>query len=315
MTSRTAGKAFTARPQLSPFVGIGLRSSHIEEVLTRRPDVGWFEIHAENYMRNPAALRLLEQVRMRYPLSLHGVALSLGSAGPLDRDHLAGLKELVDRLDPFLVSEHMAWSSVGGDYLNDLLPLPCTEEALETMISHVAEVQHTLDRRILVENPSGYLRFEHSTMGEANFLAELVRRTGCGLLCDVNNIYVSASNLGFDVDEYMMVLPVSAVGEIHLAGHSANILESDSNRLCNGRGLIVRGKFRSHRSCGSQTARHQLDAGNIEPSQADVAPSGCRMIDASEIFHAQSDLCHYKADSSQTLRYFAGFCRVRWRRS
>ncbi|HME21447.1 MAG TPA: DUF692 domain-containing protein [Acetobacteraceae bacterium] len=224
MTSRTAGKAFTARPQLSPFVGIGLRSSHIEEVLTRRPDVGWFEIHAENYMRNPAALRLLEQVRMRYPLSLHGVALSLGSAGPLDRDHLAGLKELVDRLDPFLVSEHMAWSSVGGDYLNDLLPLPCTEEALETMISHVAEVQHTLDRRILVENPSGYLRFEHSTMGEANFLAELVRRTGCGLLCDVNNIYVSASNLGFDVDEYMMVLPVSAVGEIHLAGHSANIL-------------------------------------------------------------------------------------------
>ena len=194
----------------------------MKQVLESRPDVGWFEVHPENYMRNPVALRLLEQVRTRYPLSLHGVALSLGSIGPLDMDHLARLKALVDRLDPFLVSEHMAWSSVGGDYLNDLLPLPCTEEALAVMVSHVSQVQETLDRQILVENPSGYLRYDHSTMGEAVFLAELVRRTECGLLCDVNNIYVSASNLGFDPAEYMRVLPVGTVGEIHLAGHSSS---------------------------------------------------------------------------------------------
>jgi uncharacterized protein (UPF0276 family) len=194
----------------------------MNEVLASRPDVGWFEVHPENYMRNPAALRLLQQVRTHYPLSLHGVALSLGSIGPLDVDHLARLKALVDQLDPFLVSEHMAWCSVGSDYLNDLLPLPCTEEALAVMVSHVSQVQETLHRQILVENPSGYLRYDYSTMGEATFLAELVRRTGCGLLCDVNNIYVSASNLGFDPSEYMRVLPIGTVAEIHLAGHSAN---------------------------------------------------------------------------------------------
>ncbi len=224
MTTGTTRKDTNPRPRLPPFVGIGLRSRHLEEVLARRPDVGWFEVHPENYMRNPAALRLLEQVRMHYPLSLHGVAMSLGSAGPLDIEHLASLKALVDRLDPFLVSEHMAWSSFGSEYLNDLLPLPCTEEALETMVDHVSQVQETLNRQILVENPSGYLRYEYSTMGEATFLAELVRRTACGLLCDVNNIYVSASNLGFDPTDYMQVLPAEAVGEIHLAGHSINIV-------------------------------------------------------------------------------------------
>jgi uncharacterized protein len=166
--------------------GIGLRAPHIEEVLTCRPDVAWFEVHPENYMYDTMALAALERVRSRYPLSLHGVALSLGSAGPLDRPHLDRLKSLVDRLDPFLVSEHMAWSVNDGAHFNDLLPLPWTEEALETMSSHVAEVQDVIGRRILVENPSGYLRFRHSTMGEAVFLADLVRRTGCGLLCDVN---------------------------------------------------------------------------------------------------------------------------------
>ena len=140
----------------------------------------------------------------------------------MDVDHLARLKALVDQLDPFLVSEHMAWCSVGSDYLSDLLPLPCTEEALAVMVSHVSQVQETLHRQILVENPSGYLRYDYSTMGEATFLAELVRRTGCGLLCDVNNIYVSASNLGFDPSEYMRVLPIEGtVAEIHLAGHSS----------------------------------------------------------------------------------------------
>jgi len=204
--------------------GIGLRAQHIKEVLARRPDVAWFEVHAENYMHDSAGLAALEQVRAQYPLSLHGVALSLGSAGPLDRRHLDRLKSLADRLDPFLVSEHLAWSAHDGAHFNDLLPLPWTEEALETMSSHVNEVQDVLGRRILVENPSGYLRFRHSTMDEAFFLAELVRRTGCGLLCDVNNIYVSAQNIETDPIEYLALLPAAAVGEIHLAGHAVKIV-------------------------------------------------------------------------------------------
>jgi hypothetical protein len=194
------------------------------EVLARRPDVAWFEVHPENYMHDPIALAALERVRSHYPLSLHGVALSLGTAGPLDRGHLDRLKGLVDRLEPFLVSEHMAWGVIDGTHFNDLLPLPCTEEALETMSLHVDEVQDVLGRRILVENPSGYLRFRHSTMDEAVFLGELVRRTGCGLLCDINNIYVSAHNIQTDPIEYLALLPAAAVEEIHLAGHAVNIV-------------------------------------------------------------------------------------------
>ena len=221
MDVRPAGSIASFSPT-SVLPDIGLRAQHMEEVLASRPDVGWFEVHPENYMHDPAALAALDRVRSHHPLSLHGVALSLGSAGPVDRRHLARLKCLVDRLDPFLVSEHMAWSVNDGVHFNDLLPLPCTEEALQTMSSHVAEVQDVLGRRILVENPSGYLRFRHSTMSEAVFLAELVRRTGCGLLCDVNNIYVSAWNIETDPIEYLDLLPAAAVGEIHLAGHAVN---------------------------------------------------------------------------------------------
>ena len=223
MDVRPAGSITSSRA-VAALAGIGLRAPHMEAVLARRPDVAWFEVHPENYMHDPMALTALEQVRWHYPLSLHGVALSLGSAGPLDRGHLNRLKGLVDRLDPFLVSEHMAWSVSDGAHFNDLLPLPCTEEALQTMSSHVDEVQDVLGRRILVENPSGYLRFRHSTMGEAVFLAELVRRTGCGLLCDVNNIFVSAHNIQTDPIEYLDLLPAAAVGEIHLAGHATNIV-------------------------------------------------------------------------------------------
>jgi uncharacterized protein len=211
-------EARTTRPE----VGIGLRPPHFEEVLARRPRIAWFEVHAENYMLDAVALRALERVRALWPISLHGVSLSLGSAGVVDDAHLSRLAALVERLDPFLVSEHMSWSAVDGVHLNDLLPLPFTAEALGILIGHVSQVQETLGRPILLENPSGYLRFSHSTMSEAEFLAELVRSTGCGVLFDVNNLYVSSQNIGVNALEYMSALPPGAVGEMHLAGHSVN---------------------------------------------------------------------------------------------
>jgi uncharacterized protein (UPF0276 family) len=201
--------------------GIGLRGPHVLELLDCRPDVAWLEVHPENYMLNPAAFATLARVREHYPLSLHGVSLSPGSVAPMDLDHLARLRSLVEQLEPFLVSEHLSWSRTDGAHLNDLLPLPYTEEALDTMATHVDQVQAALRRRILIENPSNYLRFRHSTISEAAFLAELVRRTGCGLLLDVNNLYVSAHNVGVSIPDYLAALPSTAVDEIHLAGHAA----------------------------------------------------------------------------------------------
>ncbi len=169
----------------------------------------------------------LERVREHYPLSLHGVSLSLGSAMEVDPQHLDALKSLIVRLEPFLVSEHLAWSRTEGGHLNDLLPLPYTEEALDTMVDHVDQVQTALGRRILIENPSSYLSFRHSVMSEAAFLAELARRTDCGVLLDVNNLYVSAHNVGMNVPDYLAALPASAIGEIHLAGHAVNRVGDD----------------------------------------------------------------------------------------
>jgi uncharacterized protein (UPF0276 family) len=211
-----------------PSPGVGLRGPHIHELLERRPDVGWLEVHPENYMADPAALVLLERARARYPLSLHGVSLSFGSAEHIDDGHLAKLKLLVDRLEPFLVSEHLAWSAVGGVHLNDLLPLPYTDEALDIMVRHVDQVQCALGRTILIENPSSYLRFRHSTMSEAAFLAALVQRTGCGVLLDVNNLYVSAHNVSLSISEYFELLPASAIGEIHVAGHAVNRIDEQT---------------------------------------------------------------------------------------
>ncbi len=202
--------------------GIGLRARHVGELLDRRPVVPWVEVHAENYMANAAALACLKEVRRSYPVALHGVGLSLGSAGPLDLRHLERLARLVESIEPCVVSEHLSWSGSGGVYLNQLLPLPYTPETLRVVAEHVEQVQERLGRRILVENPSSYLRFRHSTMPEAEFLGELVRRTGCGLLCDVNNVYVSAWNVGLDAEAYLATLPAEAVGEIHLAGHAVN---------------------------------------------------------------------------------------------
>lgn len=200
--------------------GIGLRFQHHEAVLRDRPRIGWMEVHSENYMGGGVPLRCLDAIRRDYPVSLHGVALSLGSADGLDSAHLDRLAALTQRIEPGLVSEHLAWSVVDGTYLADLLPLPMTEEALEVVCRNVDIAQARLRRRILVENPSSYLRYRHATIPEWVFLAEVSRRTGCGLLCDVNNIYVSACNHGFDAGAYLAALPVAAVAEIHLAGHT-----------------------------------------------------------------------------------------------
>jgi len=216
-------QSITEKSQPSP--GVGLRGPHIQEVLERQPDLGWLEVHPENYMANPAALSMIEKVRACYPLSLHGVSLSLGSVAEIDLHHLERLKFLVDRLEPFLVSEHLSWSRTDGAHLNELLPLPYTEEALDVMANHVDQVQSALGRKFLVENPSTYLRFRHSTMSEAEFLAKLVQRTDCGVLLDVNNLYVSKHNVGLSIPDYFTLLPDSAIGEIHVAGHAANRIE------------------------------------------------------------------------------------------
>jgi hypothetical protein len=187
-----------------------------------RPAVPWFEVHAENYMGGGPAVQALAQIRQDYPLALHGVGLSLGSADGLNVQHLMRLKRLVGWLEPALVSEHLSWSVAGSVYLNHLLPLPYTDETLAIVCRHVEEVQTVLGRQLLVENPSNYLRFAVSSIPEPEFLAEVVRRTDCGLLCDVNNIYVTSRNFGQDPVAYLQAIPPGAVKEIHLAGHTVN---------------------------------------------------------------------------------------------
>lgn len=210
--------------RLPAAAGIGLRAPHHREVLDTRPAVGWLEVHSENFFATGGEpLRVLEAVRCSYPVSLHGVGLSLGSGDGLSREscsrHLAKLKALVDRIEPAAVSEHLCWSAVDGCYLNDLLPLPYTREALATVCERIDEVQTVLGRAILIENLSSYLCFAGADMPEWEFVAEVARRTGCGILLDVNNIHVSASNLGFDPLDYLAAIPPAAVGEIHLAGY------------------------------------------------------------------------------------------------
>jgi uncharacterized protein (UPF0276 family) len=203
--------------------GIGLRAPHQRQILAERPDVGWLEVHSENYFaRGGQALHFLERTRSLYPLSLHGVGLSLGSVDGLSVEHLALLKGLVDRFEPGLVSDHLCWSAVGGRHLNDLLPLPYTEEALAVVCRNVTVAQEYLGRRMLVENVSSYLQFSDSSIPEWEFVAEVARRTGCGILLDVNNIYVSSVNHGFDPLAYLDAIPPAAVEEIHLAGFDSN---------------------------------------------------------------------------------------------
>jgi hypothetical protein len=201
--------------------GIGLRAPHHAEFLARRPAVGFVEVHSENHFARGGAQReVLAAVRAHYPLSLHGVGLSIGSTDPLNSAHLAELARLERDFNPVLVSEHLAWASVDGRFMNDLLPLPYTAEALRHMASRVSEVQDVLGRQILIENVSSYLEFKDSQMTEWEFLAALAAESGCAILCDVNNLYVNAINHGFDPYAYLNYIPAAAVQEIHLAGHS-----------------------------------------------------------------------------------------------
>jgi uncharacterized protein (UPF0276 family) len=210
-------------PSLDPVrAGIGMRSPHFADIVASRPAVGFLEVHAENYLCGGPAFRQLETVRRDWPISLHGVGLSLGSAEGVDAAHLRRFAELTRRTQPALISEHLSWSVVDGRYLNDLLPLPLTEESLAVVADNIGRVQDCLGRRLLIENPSAYLRFRQTTIAEPVFLAELVRRTGCGILFDVNNVYVSCRNLGGDPGLWIDTLPVAAVGELHLAGHCVN---------------------------------------------------------------------------------------------
>ena len=206
---------------IPPRAGVGLKPEHYAAILDTAPDIGWFEVHAENYMgAGGPPHRYLTAIRERYPLSLHGVGLSIGAAQPLDKAHLARLKALNDRYAPGLFSEHLAWSSHGETFLADLLPVPYDRETLRRVADHIDEVQETVGRRMLLENPSTYVAFAASTMDEVDFLSEVVRRTGCGLLLDVNNVHVSATNQRYDPLAYLEAFPMDHVGEIHLAGYA-----------------------------------------------------------------------------------------------
>jgi uncharacterized protein len=208
---------------LPTVAGIGLRAPHVAEVRASRPPIGWLEVHSENYFVDGGpALAALETIRADYPLSLHGVGLSLGSADPLDIEHLARLKQLAARIEPAVVSEHLCWSHVDGRHLNDLFPLPLTDEALAVVCDRVDAVQSALGRPLLVENVSSYLRFAEDTIAEWDFVASVASRTGCKLLFDVNNVYVNAVNHGFDPQAYLAAIPGGSVAEIHLAGYDAS---------------------------------------------------------------------------------------------
>jgi uncharacterized protein (UPF0276 family) len=220
-------------------IGIGLRFPHHKAVANSRPQIGWLEVHPENYMLGGALTNYLDDLRCDYPISLHGVGLSIGSADELDRTHLEQLSQLVDRLEPFLISEHLSWCSAGQTYLSELLPLPMTEEALDVVCCHVDQMQARLNRQILLENPSNYLEFRHSTISEWNFLESVVSRTGCGILCDINNLYVSAENLGWNTQRYLNALPSAAIGEIHLGGHSQLQFDSGGKLLIDDHGSRI----------------------------------------------------------------------------
>lgn len=231
---RTASDPIPAR------AGVGFKLEHYSEIVEQQPDIGWLEVHAENYMEEGGALHhYLTDVRQRYPLSVHGVGLSIGGDAPLDQDHLTRLKAVCDRYQPGLVSEHLAWSTHEGVFLSDLLPLPYNGESLRRVHEHIDQVQTFLGREILLENPSTYVRFENTDIPEIEFLKTLSRTTGCRLLLDVNNVFVSATNHGYDAFTYIDSFPIEAVGEIHLGGHAEDRDETGACVLIDAHGAEV----------------------------------------------------------------------------
>ncbi len=227
-------------PSLPADVGVGFKLRHLEDVLAAPGPVTWLEIHAENYMVDGGPrMAALRRVAERFAISCHGVGLSIGSEGPLDREHLARLARLVKGLAPAMVSEHLAWSRHGVHCFNDLLPVALDEATLNRVCDHVDEVQERLGRRILIENPANYLTWACSTLKETAFLEDLVRRTGCGLLLDLNNVHVSAVNLGFNSRHWLDSFPLAAVAEIHLAGHHEDHDEDGSRLLIDSHGAAV----------------------------------------------------------------------------
>jgi uncharacterized protein (UPF0276 family) len=223
-----------------PSVGVGLKHEHADDVLTVSHAVDFFEVHAENYMGDGGPPhRMLGDVRARYPVSLHGVGLSIGAAAGIDRAHLARLRRLIDRYEPCRFSEHLAWSTHDGRFLNDLLPLPYTEATLDRVCEHVDLIQETLRMRMLLENPATYLAFEASVMDESDFLRSVAARTGCGLLLDVNNVYVAATNHGFEPMGYIDAFPLQFVDEIHLAGFAEDRDDDHVRMLIDAHGAPV----------------------------------------------------------------------------
>ena len=207
--------------------GVGLRLPHLTEIAATRPAADWFEIHPENFLANPHAAELLLDIARNYPISVHTVGVSVGSASGLDHAHLRRVGELIDRINPILVSGHLAWSTHEGEYLNDLLPLPYDDATLRLVAQQIDEVQDCLGRPYLLENPSSYIGFHGSTMSETQFLVELADQTGCQILCDVSNIYLSAHNMGYDAHEYIDALPPETIAQIHLGGFAAEADESN----------------------------------------------------------------------------------------
>jgi hypothetical protein len=215
--------------------GIGLRAPHYREVLQAKPALGWVEVHSENYFDGGAPLHTLLKVREQYPVSLHGVGMGLASSTPPDWNHLSSLRRLCDAVEPAAVSEHLSWNATDGIVINDLLPFPYTQVSLSCVAIRVDQVQERLGRQLLIENLSSYLSFTSSEMNEGEFLAELSRRTGCGILLDINNLYVNSRNLGMDAKSYIQKLPADAVLEYHLAGHSVQdgcLVDTHSDKVC-----------------------------------------------------------------------------------
>ena len=228
------------RSRLPACPGVGYKPQHFSEILNGAGTVGWLEIHAENYMgQGGRPLTQLRHLAERFPISVHGVGLSIGGEGPLDRDHLARLKHLCGWLDPASFSEHLAWSTHGTDFLNDLLPVPYTDQTLARLVAHIDEVQETVGRQMLLENPSVYVSFTETNLDEIDFLDEVARRTGCGLLLDVNNVFVSCTNRKTDADDYIARFPHHLVGEIHLGGHDEDQDETGAPLLIDSHGRAV----------------------------------------------------------------------------